>query len=166
VKGLDYSLQKPVRRRFQRKKVITDGIDDQWDADLMDMSKYASKNEEFAYILVVIDIFSKYTWLRPLKNKKGNAMSRAFGETLEEGKRPSRLRTDKGQYFQSREFNGLLTDRDIAHLSPTLNRKGFLAFLVLLAFFSDFTRFGQYIFHHRLVFFDFDAFAGAIPIVL
>lgn len=111
-----YSLQQPVWRRFQRNKVITTGIHDQWDADLMDMSKYASNNDEFAYILVVIDIFSKYTWLRPLKNKKGNAVSRAFGEILEEGRRPKRLRTDKGQEFRSIEFNGLLTDRDIDHL--------------------------------------------------
>jgi hypothetical protein len=96
--------------------VITTGIDDQWDADLIDMSKYASNNDEFAYILVVIDIFSKYTWLRPLKNKKGNAVSRAFGEILEEGRSPKRLRTDKGQEFRSREFNELLTDRDIDHL--------------------------------------------------
>lgn len=83
-----YSLQQPVRRRFQRNKVITTGIDDQWDVDLMDMSKYASNNDEFAYILVVIDMFSKYTWLRPLKNMKRNAVSRAFGKILEEGRRP------------------------------------------------------------------------------
>ena len=51
-----------------------------------------------------------------MKNKKGNAVSRAFGEILEEGRRPKRLRTDKGQEFRSRKFNGLLTDRDIDHL--------------------------------------------------
>lgn len=89
-----YSLQQLVLRRFQRKKATTTGIDDQWDADLMDMSKYAPKN---AYILVVIEIFSKYTWLRPLKNKKGNAMSRAFVEILEEGMCTNRPRTDKEQ---------------------------------------------------------------------
>ena len=56
-----YSLQKGVRRRFKRSQVIVSGIDDQWDADLMDMSNVAQYNEGIRYILVIIDIFSKYS---------------------------------------------------------------------------------------------------------
>ena len=48
---------------------MVEGIDDQWDADLMDMSYYAKQNDGYNYILMVIDIFSKYVWLRPLKRK-------------------------------------------------------------------------------------------------
>jgi hypothetical protein len=49
----------------------------------------------------VIDIFSKYVWLRPL-DKKGESVSKAFKDVLAEGRSPNRIRTDKGQEFRSR----------------------------------------------------------------
>jgi hypothetical protein len=66
-----YSLQRPLKRSFRRNKVIGKGIDDQWDVDLMDMTKFANYNNGYNFILVVIDIFSKYVWLRRLKDRKG-----------------------------------------------------------------------------------------------
>lgn len=111
-----YSLQRPVRRRFQRNKVITTGIDDQWDADLMDLSRHKTDNDGYAYVLVVIDIFSKYVWLRPLTTKRGSDVRRAFTDILEDGRRPNRVRTDKGQEFRSIEFNRLLKGEKIQHL--------------------------------------------------
>ena len=83
------------------------GIDDQWDADLMDMSKYSKGNDEYAYVLVVIDIFLKYVWLRSLRTKMGRDVRRPF---VEEGKRPNRVPTNKGQEFRSKEFNRLLQE--------------------------------------------------------
>ena len=111
-----YSLQRPVRRHFKRNTVITTGIDDQWDADLIDMSKYKTDNNGQAYVLIVIDIFSKYVWLRSLSTKMGKDVERAFAEILDEGRHPNRVRTDKGQEFRSKEFNRLLKDRRIEHL--------------------------------------------------
>lgn len=111
-----YSLQKGVRRRFKRNKVIVLGIDDQWDADLMDMSKYSKQNDGVAFILIVIDIFSKFLWMRPLEDKKGQSVTAAFESILQEGRRPTRLRTDKGQEFRSRAFNAYLDDQNIEHL--------------------------------------------------
>ena len=111
-----YSLQRGVRRRFKRNKVITLGIDDQWDVDLMDMSKFSKENSGFSFILVVIDIFSKFLWMRPLKYKKGQSVTAAFQDILQEGRHPSRLRSDKGQEFRSKAFNALLKDQTIEHL--------------------------------------------------
>ena len=110
-----YSLQR-VRRRFKRNKVITLGIDDQWDVDLMDMSKFSKENSGFSFSLVVIDIFSKFLWMRPLKDKKGQSVTAAFQDILQEGRHPSRLRSDKGQEFRSKAFNALLKDQTIEHL--------------------------------------------------
>ena len=73
-----YSLQRGVRRRFKRNKVITLGIDDQWEMDLMDMSKFSKENSGYSFILVVIDIFSKFSWMKPLKDKKGQSVTAAF----------------------------------------------------------------------------------------
>ena len=111
-----YSLQRPLRRHFKRNKVITTGIDDQWDADLMDMSSLSKENDGYMYILVVIDIFSKYLWMRPLKDKKGESVTHEFRDILQDGRFPSRLRTDKGQEFRSRTFNALLKEKEIDHL--------------------------------------------------
>jgi len=111
-----YSLQRPLKRRFKRNRVITLGIDDQWDADLMDMTKFSKANDGYAYVLVVIDIFSKLLWMRPLKNKKGESVAKAFEDVLRDGRQPTRTRTDKGQEFRSNAFNTLLNARGIAHL--------------------------------------------------
>ncbi|KAK3102040.1 hypothetical protein FSP39_008318 [Pinctada imbricata] len=111
-----YSLQRPLVRKFKRNMVITLGIDDQWDADLMDMTKFAKENDGYAYILVVIDIFSKYLWLRPTLDKRGESITTAFQAILKEGRQPTRIRTDKGQEFKSRTFNALLKRNNIEHL--------------------------------------------------
>ncbi|CAG2208281.1 unnamed protein product [Mytilus edulis] len=111
-----YSLQRPLKRSFKRNRVIVIGIDDQWDIDLMDMSKFSKFNSGFNFILVVIDIFSKYVWLRPLKNKKGESVANALKHVLSEGRSPNRIRTDKGQEFRSRLVESLLKQRTIQHL--------------------------------------------------
>ena len=50
--------------------IVVAGIDDQWSADIMDMVKFSKYNDGFAYVLVVIDVLSKYLWLHNLKYKK------------------------------------------------------------------------------------------------
>ena len=111
-----YSLQRPLKRKFRRNKVITTGIDDQWDVDLMDMTKYSKYNNGWSFVLVVIDIFSKYVWMRPLKDKKGESVAKALKDILAEGRKPNRIRTDKGQEFRSRQVETLLQQRGIQHL--------------------------------------------------
>ena len=64
-----YSRNKHAKRNFQRGRVIVGGIDDQFDADLASLSFYADDNDGYKYLLVVIDIFSRYGWVEPLKDK-------------------------------------------------------------------------------------------------
>lgn len=111
-----YSLQRGVRRPFKKNKVMALGIDDQWDVDLMDMSKYRKENDGIAFILIVIDIFSKFLWMQPLKDKKGESVTAAFKNILREGRHPTRIRSDKGQEFRSRAFNAILNEENIDHL--------------------------------------------------
>lgn len=93
-----YSLHKPVRRRFERNHVISAGIDDVWMADLMDMVKYAEWNQGYKYVLLVIDTFSKYIWLRPLRRKTGEEVADAFVDIFNtSGRAPAKLMTDKGE---------------------------------------------------------------------
>lgn len=102
-----YSLQRPVRRHYRCNKVIVAGIDDQWDADLTDMTKIRKENDRVQYVLLVVDIFSKYLWMQPLKDKKGPTTARAFENILSEGRQLTKLCTDKGQEFRSKAFNNV-----------------------------------------------------------
>ena len=93
-----YSLHKPIRHRFKKRRVIVSKIDDQWQADLVDMQKNKSQNKNFNYILTVIDIFSKFAWAIPIKNKTGDSITRAF-EIIFKDRIPTKLHTDKGLEF-------------------------------------------------------------------
>ena len=73
-----YSLQRPVRKTFARNRIVVTGIDDQRSVDVMDMVKFSEYNTGVSYVLVVIDAFSKYLWLRPFKDKKGVTVAAAL----------------------------------------------------------------------------------------
>ena len=66
-----YTLHKPMRRNFKRNWVIVGGIDQQWQMDLADMQSMQKFNDGYRYLLVCIDVFSKYAWVIPLKNRTG-----------------------------------------------------------------------------------------------
>ena len=70
-------LHKPIKRKFKKRKVLVSGIDKIWAADLADMSAFKDYNNGYTFLLLVIDIFSKYGWIVPLKNKKGETVAKA-----------------------------------------------------------------------------------------
>ena len=79
-----YSLNKGLKRKFERGRVIVEGIDDQFDIDLASLIYYADDNDGYKYLLVVIDIFSHYGWVQPLKDKTANEIVKAFDKVLQE----------------------------------------------------------------------------------
>jgi hypothetical protein len=83
----DYSLQRPARRPRKRARVVVSSIDNQWDADLADMSSLSRFNGGIKYLLVVIDIFSRFLCVRPLKNKTGKEVVTGFESILESGRK-------------------------------------------------------------------------------
>lgn len=111
-----YSLQRPNRLHFKRTPIVVAGIDDQWSADLMDMVKFSDSNNGVKYILVVVDTFSKYLWLRPLKDKTGASVAKAFSDIFNEGRKPNRIRTDKGQEFRANVVKDLMQSKNIKQL--------------------------------------------------
>lgn len=107
-----YSLHKPIRHRFKTRRVIVSKIDDQWQADLVDMQKYKSQNKNFNYILTVIDIFSKFAWAIPIKNKTGDNITRAF-EKLFKDRTPTKMHSDKGLEFINKSTQNLFKRKNI-----------------------------------------------------
>lgn len=83
----DYSLQRPSRHPRKRARVVVSDIDNQWDADLADMSSLSRFNGGIKYLLVVIDIFSRFLWVQPLKNKTGKEVVEGFKHILQSGRK-------------------------------------------------------------------------------
>ena len=61
-------LHKPIIRKFKKRKVYSSYRDTIWGADLADMQLLSKYNERIKYLLCVIDLFSKYAWVVPIKS--------------------------------------------------------------------------------------------------
>ena len=114
-------LHKPIRRKFKTRKVIVNHIDEIWSADLVFMDKLSKWNKGFKYLLTVIDVFSKFAWVIPLKDKKGSSITTAFADIIKKYKRkPEYLWVDKGSEFYNKTFKEWLLQNDI-ELYSTFN---------------------------------------------
>ena len=75
------------------------GIDDTWQMDLVDMCSYKNTNRGYNWILVCIDVFSKFVWIKLLKNKSANTVMQAFRDIIAAGRRPENIQCDEGTEF-------------------------------------------------------------------
>ena len=93
-------LHKPARKHFKKRRVFVRGIDEIWAADLVEMQEFAKENEGYRYILNVIDVFSKYAWMRPLKSKTGVEVADALNDIVKSsGRKPVKIWVDFGNEF-------------------------------------------------------------------
>ena len=77
-KELAKELRKPTIRKLEKRKVHSSFIDNIWGADLTDMQLLSKFNKGICFLLCIIDIYSKYVWIIPLKDKKGITITNAF----------------------------------------------------------------------------------------
>jgi len=115
-------LHKPMRKNYTRRKTLTFGIDDLWQADLVEMHELASKNKGVNYILMVIDTFSKFAFAVPVKNKTAVLVSKAF-ESLLKDRQPKNLQTDQGKEFFNNTFKKLMDKHNINHYHTFSDKK-------------------------------------------
>ena len=107
-------LRKPVIKKFKKRTVYSGFKNNIWGADLADMQLISKFNKGFRFLLCVIDIFSKYAWVVPLKDKKGVSIVNAFQKILKESNRkPNKIWVDKGSEFYNNSFKNWLKDNDI-----------------------------------------------------
>ena len=71
------------------------------------MRKFSEHNDDVTFLLLVIDIFSKYGWIIPLKNKKGETVAEAL-KTIFKKRKPEKLWTDKGKEFDNKVVKDLI----------------------------------------------------------
>ena len=110
-----YTLHKPARKRFERSKVVVGGVNNQFDSDLFDVTAYKKWNAGYSYILIVIDVFSRYLMTEPLKSKRSSEVAKALSKVL---RRRSciNFRSDAGGEFNNKIVSKLLSSKLIKHI--------------------------------------------------
>ena len=131
-------LQKPVIKKFNKRKVYSQFKDNIWGVDLGDMQSLSKKNKGIKYLLCAIDLFSKYAFAVPLKDKKGISIVNAFSKIIKQSNRrasgtsaqhvkPNKIWVDQGGEFYNRVFKKWLSDNDIIMYSTFNEGKSVVA---------------------------------------
>ena len=121
-------LHKPIIRKFEKRKLHAAFKDNIWGVDLADMQLLSKYNKGIRFLLCAIDIFSKYAWVVPLKDKKGISIVNAFQIILKQSNRkPNKILVDKGPEFYNAYFKKWLRDNDIVMYSTHNEGKSVVA---------------------------------------
>ena len=106
-------LHKQIIRKFEKRRVYSTFKDNIWGVDLADMQLLRKYNKGIRFLLCAIDIFIKYTWVVPLKDKKGISIVKTFQIILKQSNRkPNIIWVDKGSEFYNAYFKKWLQDND------------------------------------------------------
>lgn len=103
-----YTLHTPALKKFPRNKVLVKGINDTFQVDLIDVTNIAQDNDNYKFILTCIDVFSKYGWAIPIKNKTANEVVKGFTKIFESGRIPNKIQSDAGQEFLNKQLYNYL----------------------------------------------------------
>ena len=88
--------------------------DNIWGVDLAYMTLISKFNKGIKYLLCVIDLFSRYSWVILLKNKKGESIVEGFKNILNKsGRKPNKIWVDHGSEFYNNKFKKFLKNNDI-----------------------------------------------------
>ena len=121
-------LHKPVIKTFKKRKVNSQFKDNIWGVDLADMQSLSRKNKGVKYLLCVIDLYSKYAFVIPLKDKKGINIVNAFDKIMKQSNRkPNKIWVDQGSEFYNNVFKKWLSDNDIIMYSTYNEGKSVVA---------------------------------------
>ena len=123
-------LHKLIIRKFEKRRVYSTFKDNIWGVDLADMQLLSKYNKGIRFLLCVIDIFSKYAWVVPLKDKKCISIVKAFQIILKQSnskRKPNKIWVDKGSEFYNACFKKWLRDNDIVMYSTHNEGKSVVA---------------------------------------
>ena len=99
-KTLGSELHKPVIKSFKRRKIYARFKDNIWAADLAEMRAVSSNIPNVKYLLCVIDAFTKYAWVKPLKDEKSKTVLNAFIKIVNGSyQKPNKFWVDQGRWF-------------------------------------------------------------------
>lgn len=111
--GIIQELFIPARRIFPRTRIV---ITEPWEtisSDLIDLQKFKNYNKNYAYILTVIDNFTKYAYAFPLKTKTGREVAQNLKIVLEKGHPIKKIHTDEGKEYKNSVVQKLLKQHGV-----------------------------------------------------
>ena len=121
-------LHKPVIKKFNKRKVYSQFKDNIWGVDLADMQSLSKKNKDIKYLLCAIDLFSKYAFVIPFKDKKGISIVNALNKIIKQSNRkPNKIWVDQAGEFYNHDFKKWLSDNDIIMYSTFNEGKSVVA---------------------------------------
>ena len=101
--------------------------DNNWDVDLADMQSLSKCNKWIKYLVSVIDLFKKYAWVIPLKDKRGITIVNAFQKIISKGRKPNKIWVDQGSEFYNKSFKDFLKINNIEMYSTYNEGKSVVA---------------------------------------
>ena len=101
--------------------------DNIWSVDLADMQSMSKYNKGIKYLLCAIDLFSKYAWVIPLKDKIGTSIVNAFKKIISKGRKPDKIWVDQGSEFYNQSFKDFLNINNIEMYSTFNEGKSVVA---------------------------------------
>ena len=111
---LALELHKPAIKKFKRRKVYARFQDTISAADLAEMGSLFSKNGSVKFLLCVMDVFTKYAWVKPLKDRKTKTVLHVFTEIVSQSKwKPNKFSVDQGREFHNNLMPKWLDDNGI-----------------------------------------------------
>ena len=121
-------MHKPVIKKFNKTKVYSQFKDNIWGIDLADMQSLSKQNKGIKYLLRPIDLYSKYAFVVPLKDKKGISIVNRFNKIIKPSNRkPNKIWLDQEGEFYNRVFKKWLSDNDIIMYSTFNEGKSVVA---------------------------------------
>ena len=121
-------LHKPIIKKFEKRKVYSQFKDNMWGVNLADMQPLSRKNKGIKYLLCVIDLYSKYAFVIPLKDKKGISILNAFDKIIKQyNRKPNKIWVDQGGEFYNNIFKKWLSDNYIIMYSTYNEGKSVVA---------------------------------------
>ena len=115
-----YTRHRQARRRFRRNITQTAGLDVDWQADLADLRMLKLQNNGYQYLLVCIDVLSRFAFVVPIKRKTPQLTGAAFEHIINTTDRlPWILTTDRGLEFKGKPFQQVMQKHDIQHKYAT-----------------------------------------------
>ena len=112
-----YTLHHRLKTKFKRRKVLTRGIQYQYQADLVDYAKLKRDNSGYTFVLSVINCFSSLAFAIPIKRKTGEEVVVALCRAFDNMGDPKKLHTDQGKEFYNRHVKELLQEWGVHHFS-------------------------------------------------
>ena len=109
-----YTLHKPIRKKFPRRKTFAKGIDDLYQCDLADMQNIARYNDNYRYLLTCVCVFSKFGFAIPVKDKQGSSIAEAF-EVIFSQRKPNFVQTDRGTEFLNHKVQSTFQRHNVKH---------------------------------------------------